>query len=171
MGVKQIASGLDRIIEPVKKLLLIIASAVLALMMLLTALDVGMRYILNAPIPGALELVEYMMAILVPFAVAVMAYAKGHIGVDLFIERFPDWLQTVVGCLTTLLTTALYAVLTWQCALYVGEEFHSEVTSAVLLIPQYPFIAALLAAFALLTLITLMHFFEYLSKVIAQWTH
>ena len=169
MAFEQIATGMDRIIGPVKKLLLIIASGVLALMMFLTALDVGMRYLFNAPIPGALELVEYMMAIVVPFAVAVTAYVKGHIGVDLIMERFPARFQMVVGCLTTLLTAALYAVIAWQCVHYIGEEYRSAVTSAVLLIPHYPFIAALTAAFALLTLITLMHFFEYLAKVTAQW--
>ncbi len=116
---------MEKMVAPVKNLLLMVAAAVLALMMFLTALDVGLRYIFNSPIPGGLELVEYMMAVVVPFALAYTAFAKGHIGVDLVMERFSLRFQGLVGCLTTLLTAALYALIAWQGAVYIGEEFKS----------------------------------------------
>lgn len=159
------AAFLDRLTKPVKSLFAAIAATVLASMMFLTALDVGLRYILNSPLPGALELVEYMMAIMVPFAVVVAAYHKAHIGVELILERFSKKIQNVVGCITCFLEVIFYALITWQGFLNIIEQYHSGMTSAVLLIPHYPFVISLTAAFALLTLNTIRLFFENLSEV------
>lgn len=168
MGLSDIPSRISKIILPVKRLFLVLAGASLALMMFLTALDVGLRYIFNRPIPGALELVEYMMAVLVPFALTITAFNKAHIGVELIMERFPMRVRRHVACATHLMAATLYATITWQGFLYIFEQQASGMTSAVLLIPAYPFVASLTAAFALLSLITLMHFFEILTEVVSQ---
>jgi TRAP-type C4-dicarboxylate transport system permease small subunit len=133
---------------------------------------VGLRYIFNRPIPGALEVVEYMMAVMVPFALTVTAFSKAHIGVDIdHWSGFPPGLSQrcrLRDQLDGLLD--LYTAITWQNFLNIAEQYDSGMTSAVLLIPHYPFVASLTAAFALLSLIALMHFFENLSEVVSQWT-
>ena len=167
MGLSAITSGLERAASPVKGVFEVISGAVLATMMFLTALDVGLRYIFNSPIPGALELVEYMMAVIVPFAVTVAAFNKAHVGVDMIMERFPKRVQVYTACFTNLIAFLLYAIVTWRCFLNIGEQYESGMTSAVLLIPNYPFVASLTMAFALLSLITLLHFFEKLNEVVS----
>lgn len=169
MGIDRIPKGMNSAISPIKNLFLAISGACLALMMFLTALDVGLRYIFNRPISGALELVEYMMAVIVPFALTVTAYEKAHIGVELVMDRFSLGFRLIVACMTDLLAFVLYALITWQGFLYIFEEYNSGMTSAVLLIPSYPFVASLTVAFALFSLITLMHFFENLTKVNSRW--
>lgn len=171
MAFQQIPQGIRNIVMPVKNIFLVLSASSLAMMMFLTALDVGLRYIFNSPISGALEVVEYMMALIVPFALTITAFNKAHIGVDLVVERFPLRFRMVVACVTNLMVFALYAVITCQNFLNIPEQYDSGMTSAVLLIPHYPFVASLTAAFALLSLITLMHFFENLSEVISRWTH
>jgi TRAP-type C4-dicarboxylate transport system permease small subunit len=171
MGVKRICDGTGKIIQPVKNIFLALSAACLALMMFLTALDVGLRYLFNSPIPGALELVEYMMALIVPFALAITAFEKAHIGVELVMDRFPRRLRACVACVTDIMVFALYGLITWQSFLFIFEQYDSGMTSAVLLIPQYPFVASLTAAFALLSLITLMRFLENLNEVCSQWIH
>jgi len=171
MGLTTLTGGLQRVVLPLKNLFEMVAGAVLAVMMFLTALDVGLRYIFNSPIPGALEIVEYMMAVIVPFALTVTAFNRAHIGVDLVMERFSKDVRVHVACLTHFLAFGLYALITWRCFLNIGEQYHSGMTSAVLHIPVYPFVVSLTAAFALLSLITLMHFLEQLTEVIARWTH
>lgn len=166
MGVQRISVEMGKRIAPVKNIFLVLSAACLALMMFLTALDVGLRYIFNSPISGALELVEYMMAVVVPFAVTVAAFEKAHIGVDLIMERFPKKIRIYVACLTNLMIFVLYALIAWQSFLNIFEQYNSGMTSAVLLIPNYPFVASLTAAFGLLSLITLMHFFEKLTEAI-----
>lgn len=169
MIVQRISGILNKTIRPVQKTFLALSAACLALMMFLTALDVGLRYIFNSPIPGALELVEYMMALIVPFALAITAFEKAHIGVELVMDRFPKRLRAVVACLTNLAVFTLYGLIGWQSFLYSFEQHDSGMTSAVLLIPQYPFVASMTAAFALLSLITLMHFLENLVEVCSRW--
>lgn len=147
---------MKRIMTPAKDLFGVLAAAALAAMMFLTALDVGLRYLANRPIPGGLELVEYLMAILVPFAVAVTAYNGTHIGVDLIMARAPRSVRKWIGVVTHLMMAVLFGVITWQSGLNIAEQFDSGLTSAVLRIPHYPFAAALTVAFALLTLIVAM---------------
>jgi TRAP-type C4-dicarboxylate transport system permease small subunit len=171
MAFQQVITGIENSIRPVKNVLLVLAAGTLALMMFLTAVDVAMRYVFNSPIPGALELVEYMMAVLVPISISITAYNKAHIGVDLIMERLPQRFQVYAAFFINLLTGLFFGVITWQCILSVGEEFGSGVTSAVLLIPEYPFVVVLAAAFVLLTFITLLHSLDSLAKVINQWNH
>ena len=171
MGFQKIPESIAKIVTPVKNIFLVLSAVSLALMMFLTALDVGLRYVFNSPIPGALEVVEYMMAIIVPFALTITAFNKVHIGVDLIMERFSMRFRMIVACITNLMVFAIYAAITWQNFLNIPDQYDSGLTSAVLLIPQYPFVASLTAAFALLSLIALMHFFENLSEVISRWTH
>ena len=58
------------------RLLQAIGALVLAAMMFLGAADVILRYFFNSPISGAYELVEYMMAIIVPFGLCVCAPSR-----------------------------------------------------------------------------------------------
>jgi TRAP-type C4-dicarboxylate transport system permease small subunit len=167
MGLSAITNGFEKAVSPIKSVFEVISGTVLALMMFLTAVDVALRYIFNSPISGALEVVEYMMAVMVPFALTVTAFNKAHIGVDMIMERFSRKIRARMGCFTHLLAFVLYAAITWQCFLNIGEQYDSGMTSAVLLIPHYPFVVSLTAAFALLSLITLMHFFEKLTEVIS----
>lgn len=171
MDDQPICGSLGKIILPLKKIFLALSTVCLALMMFLTALDVGLRYIFNSPIPGALELVEYMMALIVPFALAITAFNKAHIGVEIVMDRFPKRFRAGVACVTNLAVFALYGMITWQSFIFIFQQHDSGMTSAVLLIPQYPFVASLTAAFALLSLITLMHFLENLTEVFSQWIH
>ena len=44
-----------------------IAAIVLTAMMFLIMTDVVLRYVFNSPITGSYEIIQYMMAILIPF--------------------------------------------------------------------------------------------------------
>lgn len=145
------------------QILIAIGATILALMMFLTALDVGLRYVLNRPLAGAFELVEYMMAILIPFCIAYCADQKGHVAVELILGRFPKKVQVAVDILTTLITLIFAIVLTWQNVLYIFEVQASNLTSSVLLIPAYPFVAPVaigIGAFALILVVHLTGFFS-----------
>lgn len=147
------------------QVLLVIGAAVLAMMMFLTAADVVLRYLFNRPISGALELVEYLMAILIPFSLAYCAWHRSHVAVELVMGRFSKRVQAAVNSLTTLLAVGFALLIVWQNLLYVGEYFRSQMTSSVLLIPSYPFIAPVAIGFFLFALILACRLFEYLGEV------
>lgn len=60
------------------------AGAVLVLMMLVTTVDVGGRYLFNYPLPGGFELTEVMLAVLIYCALPLVTWKREHIVIDSF---------------------------------------------------------------------------------------
>lgn len=121
-------------------IILAIAAFVLAVMMFLTATDVALRYLFNFPLPGAFEIVEYIMAIFIPFSIAYCAQQKEHVAVELIEQHFPLWAKRAAHIMTHIIGLLFVAMLSWQGFLYVADTFQSRLCSAVLLIPAYPFV-------------------------------
>lgn len=156
---------LATIAKKLTQVLIAIGAAMLALMMFLTAVDVGLRYAFNRPLAGAFELVGYMMAIFVPFSVAYCAQQKGHVSVDLIMGQFPPKVRLFSEIFTTFITLIFVSAISWQNVLYFFEVKASGLTSAVLLIPEYPFVAPTAIAFGAFALILLVHLLELFSEV------
>ncbi|MBN2420173.1 MAG: TRAP transporter small permease [Deltaproteobacteria bacterium] len=142
---------------------------ILTAMMLLTAVDVCLRYVFNSPVTGSYELVEFMMALVVPFSIVFCASEKSHINVDLIIGHFSERVRSFFAFLGNILSLILFVLITWQTCIYIAEEYESKVTSAVLYIPVYPFICALAGAFAILSLLLLADLINYLTHKIFKW--
>jgi len=93
----------------VTRILGYIAAAALFLMMLLTTVDVGGRYLFQAPIMGVYELTEFMMVCVVFFSLAYTQSRKGHVEVDILVGRFPKRVQealTIVNYIVSILVFA-----------------------------------------------------------------
>lgn len=151
--------------KKINRVLVAVGSAMLILMMFLTAVDVCFRYVFKRPLAGAFELVGYMMAILVPFSIAYCAQDRGHVAVDLIMERFPRTIRHCMKILTTFITLLFVVIIAWQNVLYFFEMKKSGLTSAVLLIPAYPFILPTAIAFAVFALVLAVHLFELFGEV------
>lgn len=134
-----------------------VASTVLAIMMFLMATDVIGRYFFNAPIPGGLELVEFMMAIIVPFGVAYCALHRSHVVVDMVVDRFPRSLRLLTEIITTIASVIFIGLLCWQNVLNVFETYNSKMTSAVLKLPSYPFAVPVALGMGIFALILIVH--------------
>jgi TRAP-type C4-dicarboxylate transport system permease small subunit len=156
---------LSTVTKHITRLLLAIGATVLALMMFLTALDVVLRYLFNRPLAGAFELVEYMMAVFIPFSIAYCADQKGHVAVELILGRLPKKAQSICDIATTFVTMLFAIAIAWENVLYIGEIFASKLTSAVLLIPTYPFVAPAAIGIATFALILMVRLFEFFSGV------
>lgn len=168
MWLKKTTNSLNILYRPIIKLLNGIAMGILAAMMFLTATDVILRYFFNRPIAGAYELIEYMMAILIPFGLAYCALQGGHVSVDLVVSRFSKKTRSIIGSITTLLCLALFLLITWQNVMYIGEHFESKLTSSVLLIPAYPFVTAVAIGSAALCLVLVTDFLNYLKEAVGR---
>lgn len=142
---------------------------ILTAMMLLTALDVCMRYLFKSPVTGSFELIEFMMAVLIPFSIVFCASEKSHVRVDVIVERFPEGIRTFLIFAANLLSLILFALITWQTVIYIIEEYDSKLTSAVLYIPVYPFIGTLALAFLVLSSILLAELVNHLARKIFKW--
>ena len=168
MWLRKTTNSITILYRPIIKLLKGTAMGTVAAMMFLTATDVILRYVFNRPISGAYEVIEYMMAILIPFGLGYCALQGGHVAVDLVVSRFPKKIQSIIGSITTLICLGLFILITWQNVIYIGENFESKLTSAVLLIPVYPFVAAVAIGSAALCLALVLDFLNYLTKAVEK---
>lgn len=143
----------------------------LAVMVILIMVDVVTRYIFHRGLPGAYELAEFLMAILIGFGLAYTAVHKGHITVDVLISKFSPRVRTVISSITYFLSLALFSLTTWQVILNADNIRTGGAASTILLIPIYPF--AYLVAFGsfLFCLVLLYNLLEQLSQMIkgARW--
>ena len=105
-------------------------------MMLLTAGDVIGRVLWSRPIPGAVELSSYMLAVFILLGVAYTHQVKGHVRVSMLVSRLPKRVELILEVMTTLLSLFIIAILAWQ-GWVVGIE--ERTVSDMLRIPQLPF--------------------------------
>lgn len=156
---------LANLAKNVTRMMTAVGATVLAMMMFLTALDVGLRYVFNRPLVGAFELVEYMMAILIPFSIVYCAHNRGHVAVELILGQFPEKVQACFDLVTTFLSILFVIVIAWQNFLYIHETYILGLTSAVLLIPTYPFMIPVAIGLVAFALNLMIHLLEFLSEV------
>ena len=78
-----------------------VSAAAVVFIMLLTCADVVMR-LFGRPIPGTYELVGYFGAVIVAFAMAYTSVERGHIAVELLVDRLPRRPRHVVEALSAL---------------------------------------------------------------------
>jgi len=166
MWLSKAAHSLDRVIVLISRSINSVAAGILIVMMFLTAMDVLLRYLFNRPISGALELTEFMMVTIVAFTAAYCVYLKGHVRVELVVSRFSERVQAVMNSITYLLSLGLFSLVAWQGFLYIKAILNDELTSAVLLIPIFPFVALLAFGFTVFVLMLLLECIKYLSQAV-----
>ena len=157
-------SVLDKIVAIAANILVTFAGASLALMMFIMAFDVIGRYFFNSPISGGLEMVEYFMAIIVPSSIAYCASRKSHVAVDLVVDHLPKPVKKILEIIVTCLSIIFVALISWQNFDYIFETYDSNLTSAVLKIPSYPFVASVCIGMAVFAFILFVHLFAGKTK-------
>jgi len=82
------------------------AAVACAVMLFLVVINAISRF-LWASIPGTLEVVESLMGVVAVMMLAYTQAEKGHIGVELVLQRLPGRVQKVVNSITLLLALVL----------------------------------------------------------------
>lgn len=131
-------------------------------LMFLTVGDVIGRAFFNTPIPGAFELSEYMLSVLVLLGAAYTQQVKGHVGVDFLTIRFSPKTQAVLQAVTTIASLFVITILVWQGYL---EGLRETAVSDQLRVPQWPFKLLVAAGGLLLWLELLLDLVASLRKI------
>ena len=154
-----------KIIHYLSRMFAYIAMGVLGLMMLLTVVDVFLRYFFNSPITGTTEVTEFMMVIVVFPALAWCAVKRRHVQVDLLVSHLPLAVQKIIDTFTLLLTLGIFVIITWQSVL---ESMDVQTTTALLHLPHAPFHWILTAGFALFCLSVVSLLIENFRKEVKR---
>ncbi|MFC1979477.1 TRAP transporter small permease [Chloroflexota bacterium] len=141
--------------------LIFIGGAVLATMMLLTGMDVLLRYVFSSPIVGAYELTEFMLLLAVFLGLAYTQRQKAHITVDLVISRLSKKGQAILNSVTYFISLGLLILISWQIVLTAVDELARKHVSTTLAVPVFPFMftaAFATIVFCLVLIIDFVHF-------------
>jgi TRAP-type transport system small permease protein len=136
-------------------LLNVVGVCLILLMVTLIVIDVVSRLLFNVALQGSYELVEYIMGLVIVFALGYTQIKNGHINVTTLIDMLPARLKPWGERFVNLVGLVMFALITWQTFDKAGMELTAGTTSAVLYIPKYPFIYACAFGFAVLTLVYL----------------
>ena len=125
----------------------------LVAMTLVTVVDVAGRYLLNRPLPGALELIELLMVFLVFGSFAFTEWQSGHVDVDVLVNRFPPRARAVCEGAAALLSAAFWGAIAWRTWVRALDIRGAGETSTNLGLPIWPFVGIAAAGSALFAVV------------------
>jgi TRAP-type C4-dicarboxylate transport system permease small subunit len=130
-------SKLNTFLKVVTKILNYIGSAALTFMMLLTVADVIMRAF-GHPIIGTYEIVALSLALVVGFTIPKVSYERGHVYMEVVLERLPRSHRDMLNVSTRILCFFLFLIIGYNL-FSAGNEFRmSGEVSPTIQLPFYP---------------------------------
>ncbi|MBN2514797.1 MAG: TRAP transporter small permease [Deltaproteobacteria bacterium] len=141
-----------------------IAAGAVVAMMCLTCADVILR-IFRHPIPGTYEIVGLLGSVVIAFSIGYTSVEKGHIAVEFLVQKFPVRVQTFIDTFNDLISTCLFALITWQSIVYASDLKQSGEVSLTIQMPIYPFVYGISLGCGLLCLILLLNFVKSLKRI------
>jgi len=133
-----------------------LAGLVLLAMMAVTVVDVVGRYFLNRPLPGAFEVTELGLVLLIFAGLPLVSARDEHINVPLLVERLGPGARRVQRELTRLLGAALLALVAWRLWVRAGQLLDYGDRTTFLRIPLAPVAFAAAVGCGLSALLTLL---------------
>jgi TRAP-type C4-dicarboxylate transport system permease small subunit len=150
---------LEALTNMLNKVLMIAGGvSVLALMVLATG-NVALR-VFHVPFRGAYEIVSFLGAIVIAFALGYTQRRKDHIVVEILTERFPKKLQRSIDTFAYLVITIFFAVVSWQIFVWGMKIYVSHEVSETLKVIYHPFVFAVALAFAVVSFTALVDFLK-----------
>ncbi|HEX2964766.1 MAG TPA: TRAP transporter small permease [Syntrophorhabdaceae bacterium] len=128
---------IDGFFRVIKTVLNIVGGVALTFMMLLTVSDVIMRAF-GYPILGTYEVVSLLLAVVIGFTIPVVSLDKGHVFMEVLIEKLSGSGGALMATFTRILCIILFFIIGYNLFV-VGNEFHaSGEVSSTLKIPFFP---------------------------------
>jgi TRAP-type C4-dicarboxylate transport system permease small subunit len=124
------------------------AALILFALVLVTCVDVVGRYFLDAPLRGAFEMTELLVAALVFAALPLTTERREHVEVDLLNAAFPLQMNRLVSAAAGLFSACLLTTFAWRLASHATRLTEDGAVTNALEIPLAPI--AWLAAFSCL---------------------
>jgi TRAP-type C4-dicarboxylate transport system permease small subunit len=143
----------------------IIAAIAIFVMMGLTCVDVFLRYFFRKPIPGTYEMVSFLGAVAVSFAMAYTLAERGHVAVSLVVQLFSKRLQGIIESIISVFGIILFALIAWQSILYGIDCQRAGEVSLTLQLPFYPFIYGVAFGAGVVCLILLVDLINAFGKM------
>jgi TRAP-type C4-dicarboxylate transport system permease small subunit len=146
---------LDKIDSLLGRILLALSGAAVLALMLLATGNVVLR-IFHAPFRGTYEIVSFLGAIGVAFALASTQRGKGHIVVDILSSSYSRRVRRLVDAFSAAISSIFFGIVAWQVFVWGARIMAGGEVSETLKVIYHPFIFGVAAGFGLLTLTCLL---------------
>jgi TRAP-type C4-dicarboxylate transport system permease small subunit len=140
-----------------------VSAAALIFIMLLTCADVVMRFF-GSPIPGTYELAGYFGSVIISFGMAHTSIERGHIAVNLLVDRLPPRAQAITEGVGNIAAAVLFGILAWQCQVYARDILETGEISLTLGMPTWPFVFGLATGSGMLSLVLFVDALRQLKR-------
>ena len=125
----------DKIVDVLSRIGLIVGSVLLAMMMVLTVIDVFMRYVFSAPLPSAAEMTQILLSMTVFMGFILVSRDGSHIVVSLFEPALTRVAPRLYRLLYAITNTVGTAFILWVLILAAKDSFVFKDVTEVLEIP------------------------------------
>ncbi|MDR3332109.1 MAG: TRAP transporter small permease [Synergistaceae bacterium] len=105
---------INKVLDKATSVVTIIASVLLILIGLVVLANIIMRAIFNSPIGGTVEVVQYGMMTCAALILCRTGFQKRHIAVTLLVDAIPKRVGNIFKTLTSLICTAVFAIISWH---------------------------------------------------------
>lgn len=141
------------IVSGITEKLAYIAMAVTFALMCITTIDVVLRKVSTFSIIGSYEMTEMGLVLIVALAVPYLQVAKGHVRVDIFINKYPKTLRQIIDGIVLLVSAVVMALMVYAVFLQAGSYLASSAGTSVISIPYAPFMYFMVVGYGLYTIL------------------
>ena len=134
--------------------------------MLLIVVDVTLRKMLNSPVPGAYEVVQYMLMAAVFPSFAYCQSERGHVHITMLIRVFPQKLRFAAYSFTGLLSAAIAGYLGYAAIRQANQAYAGNYTTGLLKFSVFPFFWVMAIT---MFIFTIAIFFDVIRSLIAMF--
>ena len=132
---------IQRLLDRAARILMLFGTIQIGLMALHVALDVTLRYVLNAPLPGTISFVAYYYMVAVIFApLAFVQSKREHFFAEIVTAHLPATAVRVLDALFLAVTALVLFFLVWCTGAYalIFTEAGASVETGYFTIPTWP---------------------------------
>jgi TRAP-type C4-dicarboxylate transport system permease small subunit len=154
------AAGRSRALRYAELVLGALVAVLLIAMMLVTAVDVFGRYLLSQPLPGAFEITEIMLAMIIFIALPLVCLHEEHVSVTLITDRLsPRW-RELHAVVISVFSSLILLLIAWRITAHALQLASYGDVTIFLRVPKGPIgytIAGFTVLAALATLVVAWH--------------
>lgn len=160
---------LDHWSEEGTRLISGLGSIFLAGLMMVTVVDVTLRFFLNFPILGSIEISGVLLLLTIFCGIPYAAAKERHIRVDFLITLLSERLQFWLDSLMKLVGLILFIILTWRSLEYSWLMEKLNRTTGILELPISPIVLVVTFGWSLISLVTLIKLSIKLKENLTDW--
>ena len=134
-------------------------------MLVLVVANVIMRYGFKS-IQGTYDYVGLITVVSVSLAISYCAYERGHIEIEILMDRLPKRVQNIVGSVMMLIGAGFFGMASWQTVVAGNSMREANETTMAVYVPLFPFMYIMAIGLAVMALVVLLHSVKYVSKAV-----